>query len=406
MVNRVVVNSDLYMNILSHPPIVDLLLSKRKFDLVITEMLTTTSLFAPIATILNAPIIAVCPMFSFPWIHQIIGEPPNWSYMSNILMPISENAPLVQRTGSIVKNLIFYGIFNWLFNPKVQFSAEKHYGLKVSSLMDAMNNISLVLVNSHHSIHKALPLAPGMVEIGGIHVLDAKSLPEDLKEFLDNSEFGVIIFSLGSIVSEATVGQDKLNNIFTAFSKLKQRVLMKFDVNSNITAPSNVKLVKWLPQRDLLAHPKVLVFISHGGLMSVYEAIHCGKPVVGIPIFGDQPTNVLHLVEKKVGVLVEYEKLNSQNLYNAIQSALSIEMSNNMKELQQLYFDRPQTPLQTAIYWTEYIIKNHDKPTLLKTEQIYLNWYETYLFDVIAAIVIPLFLLLYITKFSLRKCYM
>lgn len=72
-----------------------------------------------------------------------------------------------------------------------------------------------------------------------------------------------------------------------------------------------------------LAHPKVLLFITHGGLMSVIETIHCGKPVVGIPMFGDQPANIRFLVQKKVAAYVEYEKLNSEYFYRAIKTALS-----------------------------------------------------------------------------------
>jgi glucuronosyltransferase len=76
---------------------------------------------------------------------------------------------------------------------------------------------------------------------------------QDLNDFINNADHGVILFSLGSIVSEESLGTDKLYNILDAFSKLKQRVIMKFDVEKrNIQLPMNVKVVKWFPQRDLL----------------------------------------------------------------------------------------------------------------------------------------------------------
>jgi len=77
--------------------------------------------------------------------------------------------------------------------------------------------------------------------------------PQDLKDFIKNADHGVVLFSLGSVVSEASLGPDKLCHILDAFSKLKQRVIMKFDDEKNKTQlPANVKMVKWFPQRDLL----------------------------------------------------------------------------------------------------------------------------------------------------------
>lgn len=74
-----------------------------------------------------------------------------------------------------------------------------------------------------------------------------------MNNFINNADYGVILFSLGSVVSETTLGVDKLNSILEAFSKLKQRVIMKFDAkNSKIQLPANVKVVNWFPQRDLL----------------------------------------------------------------------------------------------------------------------------------------------------------
>lgn len=74
-----------------------------------------------------------------------------------------------------------------------------------------------------------------------------------MNDFINNADYGVILFSLGSVVSETTLGVDKLNNILEAFSKLKQRIIMKFDAKSSeIQLPANVKVVKWFPQRDLL----------------------------------------------------------------------------------------------------------------------------------------------------------
>ena len=43
----------------------------------------------------------------------------------------------------------------------------------------------------------------------------------------------------------------------SAFSKLKQRVLWKYETETMDNLPPNVKLSKWLPQQDVLGHPKI-----------------------------------------------------------------------------------------------------------------------------------------------------
>jgi len=52
-------------------------------------------------------------------------------------------------------------------------------------------------------------------------------------------------------------------------------------------------------------HKNVKVFISHGGISGLYEAVDAGVPVLGFPLFADQYRNIDNLVEAGMGISME-----------------------------------------------------------------------------------------------------
>jgi len=51
--------------------------------------------------------------------------------------------------------------------------------------------------------------------------------------------------------------ESKRKALLAVFSKLKQKVLWKWETEEMPDLPKNVKLSKWLPQQDVLGHPKI-----------------------------------------------------------------------------------------------------------------------------------------------------
>ena len=50
-------------------------------------------------------------------------------------------------------------------------------------------------------------------------------------------------------------------------------------------------MLPWIPQQDLLGHPAVKAFLTHGGIHSIYEALFHGQPMVIMPLGIDQFDN-------------------------------------------------------------------------------------------------------------------
>lgn len=76
----------------------------------------------------------------------------------------------------------------------------------------------------------------------------------------------------------------------------------------------------------------------------------------------------------------------------------------NVKKLQQLYNDRPHSPLETAVYWTEYVIRNkNESKELLKSQKVHLNFYQSHLIDISAAFLIPLIITIYTIQWTMKR---
>lgn len=64
------------------------------------------------------------------------------------------------------------------------------------------------------------------------------------------------------------------------------------------------------------------LFVSHGGLGSIMESQYYGVPVLGIPMFGNQPGVVQGAVQEGWAVKVEYNTLTEESVSEALQQLL------------------------------------------------------------------------------------
>ena len=79
----------------------------------------------------------------------------------------------------------------------------------------------------------------------------------------------------------------------------------------------------WWVFGTLSGHPKTRAFVTHGGTNGIYEAIYHGVPMVGIPMFADQPDNMVHMKAKGAAVTVDFNFMKTEDLRDAINAVIN-----------------------------------------------------------------------------------
>ncbi|XP_039443090.1 UDP-glucosyltransferase 2-like [Culex pipiens pallens] len=248
----------------------------------------------------------------------------------------------------------------------------------------------IILLNSHPVVQYSEPAMPNVISVGGMQITEPKQLPDDLKSIVENAEQGVILFSLGTNVRSDLLGNDRVVEILNAMEQLPQyNFLWKFESDSMpMKIPKNVHIRKWIPQNDLLAHPNSKLFITHSGLLSTQEAIWHGVPIIGFPAFADQNRNINYCVQLGVARRLSLRKINSQDLVTAIRQIMTDQSyRDKMTQLSKLFRDQKESPLERAVWWVEWVLRNSAGSTVMQSNAVNIGWISKYSLDVIVPLV-------------------
>ncbi|XP_052756594.1 UDP-glycosyltransferase UGT5-like [Galleria mellonella] len=396
---------DLFEKTVQNPNVVKVFNdTNQKFDAVIAEWMYNDA-YSGIATLFDCPFIWLSTMEPHSIILSLIDESTNPAYVPDSL---SSNIPpfnLKERVSGLFFQLLSSAFKTFYWNGVVEREFERllgpyltQRGKAIPSFNDVNYNVSLVLGNSHVSLGQAIRLPQNYKPIGGYHIdTDVKPLPEDLKKLLDNAKNGLIYFSMGSNLKSKDLPDELKRGFLNIFSNLKQTVLWKFEEAIN-DLPKNVHIAQWAPQHSILAHPNCILFITHGGLLSTTETVHFGKPIIGIPVFGDQFTNMERAVKKGFAIKVTLSYTMLDEFKVAIDEALNNpRYRNKVRELSAIYHDRPVSPGKELVHWVEHVVRTRGAPHL-RSPALHVPFYQKYYLDLLGLIVVILPIIIIVIK--------
>ncbi|XP_057627043.1 UDP-glucuronosyltransferase 2B17-like isoform X3 [Chionomys nivalis] len=251
-----------------------------------------------------------------------------------------------------------------------------------TSLTETIGKAEMWLIRSYWDLEFPRPTLPNVDYVGGLHCKPAKPLPKEMEDFVQSSgEHGVVVFSLGSMVSH--ISEEKANAIAWALAQIPQKVIWRLEGKTPDTLGSNTRVYKWLPQNDLLGHPKTKAFVTHGGANGVYEAIHFGIPMIGIPLFAEQYDNIAYMVAKGAAISLDFRTMTRTDLLNALEAVTDNPFyKENAMWLSTIHHDQPMKPLDRVIFWIEFVMR-HKGAKHLRPLAHNLTWYQYHSLDVI-----------------------
>ena len=155
------------------------------------------------------------------------------------------------------------------------------------------------------------------------------------------SERPVVYISIGTVIKGAV---SFFQSCVDAFRGENMDVIIsvgqKFDVRKLNGVPSNVHIYKSVPQLDVLKIADV--FVTHGGMNSVSEALVYGTPMVVIPFVSDQPVNARCIEKLGVGKKLEYSMANKNTIKSTVFSVvLDSDIKTNLARVQKLITEAP-----------------------------------------------------------------
>lgn len=281
----------------------------------------------------------ICPLcvdaaeaIGVPYVHfhpsMIIGEGAHYVPSPGAAYPLEMN--FKQRIithltafipGRAILNYFMYDIIN---------DIRVSYGIaeKVHQRFSYDRDDRYIMVNTCFGFEYSRPLLPLTKLVGPMIPPKLNDIPSNLADWMIADQSDVIYMCMGTV---ATITSEMASKLLQALGTMEYRILWSLPLNQRdilegIDIPSNVKLESFVPQREILLHPKVKLFISHTGASSATEAMLAKVPVVCMPFFGDQPEYCSKIVSAKAGLQLDKDNLDVDDISHKVTSVLTEEI--------------------------------------------------------------------------------
>lgn len=306
------------------------------------------------------------------WSHSTPFFP---SFTPSVMSTLTDRMSFTERIYNTLVTGVVAG-FSWM--SEVYFNNK--YGIPPHRPITA--EAELWIVETDPVLDYPAPSMPNLKTVGGISIEKAKSLPAELESFMNKSK-GVIYMSFGSL-NRRFIQENEKDLLINVFSDLQYSIVWKTEEKINsiriLTKP-------WLPQNDILGHPKTKLFISSCGRNSQQESIYHAVPLLCIPFRDDQFYNSVRSEYKGFSRTIDIQDINVVDLKNTIEQLIRNESYiTNVTRASTILKSRNKLPSERAAYWIDHVIKFGG--SYMRSGGQKLTWFQFLTLDVIGILLL------------------
>jgi len=163
--------------VLEQPKVRRFINGEDKFDLIITEIFGPDC-YLGLSHRFNAPILSIISSDLLPWANDRIGIPNHPAYSPNYFLPYTHRMTFGQRlVNTVLTQVLKLGHYYFSELPMDRLS-KQHFGPDVPPIAELKKKTSLIIANTHFSLHGPRPTVPELIEVGGLHIKEKGKLPE------------------------------------------------------------------------------------------------------------------------------------------------------------------------------------------------------------------------------------
>ncbi|XP_018801485.1 PREDICTED: UDP-glucuronosyltransferase 2B33 [Bactrocera latifrons] len=231
------------------------------------------------------------------------------------------------------------------------------------------DRVKVALVNSHPAFDYVHSLPPNVIQVAGLQFDNInRPLLVEMQTFIDDSIEGVFVITIGAELLTPVLIEQVLSVVdkFPEFGFVWG--VKKIMIPS--TGRKNLYVGKWLKKSNILAQNKVIGVITSGSHMEVQEAIYHGVPIIAVTNTLQPPSIATRVQSLGIGLRVDL-KSGAEKLQSAISAlATKPQFTENVKSRQVAFRNRPQNPLEEALWWIEHVMEHPKESDCLHSQAV------------------------------------